>query len=212
MADNGPGIPEEIRSRVFDPFFTTKPTGSGTGIGLAVSRGIVEAHGGSLTLADPDGGGARFIMRLPLLPAGTTAPEQQEPAVAAPAAPEARSALIMDDEPEVVLILSEMLTAQGFRCDVVTSGQEAQERLGQRDYDAIICDVRLPGIDGPTLFAWMTAHKPHLCARTAFVTGDTLGPAAGKFLANVGRPLLEKPFVPAEVRRLIAELAPNGHN
>ena len=56
VADNGPGIADDVRSHVFEPFFTTKPVGAGTGVGLAVSRGIVEAHGGSLTLAPPDGG------------------------------------------------------------------------------------------------------------------------------------------------------------
>jgi two-component system NtrC family sensor kinase len=65
VADNGPGIPPNLRSRVFDPFFTTKPMGVGTGIGLSVSRGIVEAHGGSLTLA-PSERGATFLLRLPL--------------------------------------------------------------------------------------------------------------------------------------------------
>jgi signal transduction histidine kinase len=66
VADNGPGIADDIRSRVFDPFFTTKPVGSGTGIGLAMSRGIVEAHGGSVSLAPHTGDGACFVIRLPL--------------------------------------------------------------------------------------------------------------------------------------------------
>jgi two-component system NtrC family sensor kinase len=65
VSDNGPGVPEEISSRIFDPFFTTKKPGAGTGIGLAVSRGIAEAHGGSLTLT-PTTQGARFLLRLPL--------------------------------------------------------------------------------------------------------------------------------------------------
>jgi signal transduction histidine kinase len=61
VTDNGPGILDAVRSRVFDPFFTTKPVGSGTGIGLAVSRGIVEAHGGSLSLAPTDGEGGECL-------------------------------------------------------------------------------------------------------------------------------------------------------
>jgi two-component system NtrC family sensor kinase len=65
VSDNGPGVPEEICGRIFDPFFTTKKPGAGTGIGLAVSRGIAEAHGGSLTLT-PSTQGARFLLRLPL--------------------------------------------------------------------------------------------------------------------------------------------------
>lgn len=73
VIDNGPGVPEEIRSRIFDPFFTTKKPGAGTGIGLAVSRGIAEAHGGSLTLVSSAAGGAHFMLRLPLLDAQSAA-------------------------------------------------------------------------------------------------------------------------------------------
>ena len=66
VADNGPGIPEHLRARVFEPYFTTKPTGIGTGVGLAVSLGIVEAHGGTLTVDCPDEGGATFTIALPV--------------------------------------------------------------------------------------------------------------------------------------------------
>lgn len=205
VADNGPGIPEEIRPLVFDPFFTTKPIGVGTGIGLGVSRGIVEAHGGSLTLA-PSAVGARLVARLPLHPEDA-APDVEpgEPQTSAPSS-DKKSALIVDDEIEVGRLLSEMLAVQGLRCDLVSTGAAAQALLERRDYDAILCDVRMPDIDGPGLYAWMVEHRPNLCARTAFITGDTLGAAAGGFLTRVARPILEKPFVPTELRRLLAEL------
>ena len=209
VADNGPGIPANVRSRVFEPFFTTKPMGVGTGIGLAVSRGIVEAHGGSLTLA-PSDRGATFVLRLPPHDAGQATADNGSAALAK-SVHAGRSALIVDDEPDVGLVLSEMLSALGMRCDVVTSGEAAVERLKGRDYDAIICDVRLPGIDGPALYDWIAEHRPYLRVRTAFVTGDTLGQASERFLRQALRPLLEKPFLPADVRRLIDELLSTGH-
>ena len=209
VADNGPGVADQIRSLVFDPFFTTKPVGVGTGIGLGVSRGIVEAHGGTLTLAPSAGAGACFVLRLPLGSGESPAIELPEAAPAAAPSHGTRSALIVDDEEEVGRLLSEMLTAQGFRCEVATAGARAQILLTERDYDAILCDVRMPDIDGPALFAWIGGHKPHLRTRVAFITGDTLGAAASGFLAGIARPMLEKPFVPDELRALMRELVPD---
>jgi two-component system NtrC family sensor kinase len=208
IADNGPGVPANLRSRVFEPFFTTKKMGSGTGIGLAVSRGLVEAHGGSLTLATSDRG-ARFLLRLPLQQPSQISLDTDARPAPGPIRPE-RSALIVDDETEVGSILSEMLTALGMRCEVVISGNAAVKQLEERDYDVIISDVRMPGVDGPALYTWMAEHRPHLCARTAFATGDTLGPASDRFLTEVRRPLLEKPFLLSDVRRLIGELLSSG--
>jgi signal transduction histidine kinase len=65
VADNGPGIPTAVRGRIFDPFFSTKPVGTGTGIGLPISRGIAEAHGGSLQLEETAEDETRFVLRLP---------------------------------------------------------------------------------------------------------------------------------------------------
>ena len=66
VADNGPGVPQALRARVFEPYFTTKATGMGTGVGLAVSLGIVETHGGSLIVEQAPGGGAAFVVALPV--------------------------------------------------------------------------------------------------------------------------------------------------
>ena len=66
VADDGHGIDPAIRAKIFDPFFTTKPIGQGTGLGLSISHGIVQAHGGGIEVESPPGGGARFLVRLPL--------------------------------------------------------------------------------------------------------------------------------------------------
>jgi signal transduction histidine kinase len=66
IADNGCGIPEEVRARIFDPFFTTKPVGEGTGLGLSMSLGIVSDHGGRIELESAPGEGSRFRVILPV--------------------------------------------------------------------------------------------------------------------------------------------------
>jgi PAS domain S-box-containing protein len=207
VSDNGPGVADDIRSRVFDPFFTTKSVGSGTGIGLAVSRGIVEAHGGSLSLAPPAGEGACFVVRMPL--AHESMPlSQPDAATGAPetASPIMQTALVVDDEPDIGALLAEMLQKLGYCFEMKTSGEAAQAALTQRDYDVVLCDLRLPGLDGPALYDWMTEYRPHLCARTVFITADMLSVSSHRFLARAGRPVLEKPFVPAELRQLLAQL------
>ena len=65
ISDTGPGIPEHIREKIFEPFFTTKPVGSGTGLGLAIAYSVVQAHSGTLTVEEADGGGACFVIGIP---------------------------------------------------------------------------------------------------------------------------------------------------
>ncbi len=203
VADNGPGVPEALREQIFDPFFTTKPAGIGMGIGLAVSRSIVEVHGGTLTLQEAESGGACFVIRLPR---HASSEAVAEVATTGPLVGRRQPALVLDDEAEIAVLLADMLAREGYDSDVVDSGEAALQLLASGDYALILCDLRMPGIDGPAVFEWISQHRPHLCQRVGFVTGDTLGSAAESFLARAGRPVLEKPFMPSSVRQLLAEI------
>lgn len=200
IADNGPGVPEPIRSRIFDPYFTTKPVGGGTGVGLAVSLGIVDGHGGTLTVACPPSGGAMFEVRLPV---HAVDPNTERIALGAaePLGNGKRRFLIVDDEPELGLLLADILREDAALIDVASSGREALERLRERDYDTILTDLRMPEMDGPELYRQIEQRWPKLAARVVFISGDALSPSLQRFLAETDRPLIEKPFAPAEVRQ-----------
>jgi two-component system NtrC family sensor kinase len=208
VTDNGPGVPEALRARVFDPFFTTRQEGGGTGVGLSLCRGIVSAHGGTIELTETHGGGATVRV---LLPPGLPGDRMHEPAEVEPPAPlvvrRVRSALVVDDEEEVAAVLAEVLRGDGFAVETVADGLAARERLGTRSYDVVLSDLRMPGLDGAELHAWLAEAQPALAARVVFITGDRLGTGAEAMLAATGQPVLTKPFAPAEVRRVVRVVA-----
>lgn len=207
IADSGPGIPDDIARRIFEPFFTTKEQGEGTGLGLSFSQGLAEAHGGRLVLR-PHVGGACFRLTLPvdadrILPRVILAE-------AAPAARPDQRALVVDDEEEIAESLADILTLQGVACEIATSGATACTMLVGGNYDFVLSDLRMPHMDGPALYAWVLRERPDLAGRMGFVTGDTLGAKGARFLADVARPVLEKPFTAEKVRLFLAEIGTSG--
>ena len=210
--DNGPGVSEAIRGRVFDPLFTTKPQGAGTGIGLAVSRGLVEAHGGSLRLDDAPEGGARFTILLPYEPVVQGMEEIRETIAPAPRALPAQHVLVVDDDVAIAELLAEVAGRIGYVTTRARNGEDAKVKIAAQGghFDAILCDIRMPSGDGPAFYDWLQDHYAPLTKRVGFVTGDTLGPLAGRFLAGSGCPVLEKPFSPEEIRTFLAHLTNAG--
>ncbi|HYI41846.1 MAG TPA: PAS domain S-box protein [Allosphingosinicella sp.] len=206
VTDTGAGVPEKLKGRIFDPFFTTKPQGVGTGVGLSFSHGIVEAHGGTITL-EPSRRGAHFRIALPA--AASESGPVAVPIAAETVAETARGggrALVVEDEADVAETLRELLEREGYEVTVAGNGSAALMALDRGEYDLILSDLRMPGVSGPDLHARLAETKPHLIERMGFVTGDTLGSSMDDFLRACGRPVLEKPFSKVGVRCLIASI------
>ena len=207
VADNGPGIPEHLRARVFEPYFTTKPTGQGTGMGLAVSHGIVEAHGGTLRLDCPEMGGAVFTITLPVIPWDAS---RVDPGPSPESSANSRKILIVDDEAEIRETLAEILAGAHHRVTTASSGREALARMAAEHYDVVLTDVRMPDLDGRALYREIERRWPERAAHVVFVSGDTLASTLRVFAAESGCPVIEKPFLPSDVRRIVAEMDIDG--
>ena len=200
VRDTGPGIPPQIRPRIFEPFFTTKPSGQGTGLGLSLCQGIVEEHGGAITVESGPGRGATFLIELPMVTPPVAATKAAPAEVPPPLTP--KTILVVDDESEIAAVLAEMLQRAGHRVDVAANGAEALEMLERRGYDLILTDTKMPVLDGVEFYRALERRFPQLCRRLIFVTGDVLDPEKRDFLASTGAPCLPKPFDLDEVRRV----------
>ncbi|PYM32525.1 MAG: hypothetical protein DME17_20455 [Candidatus Rokuibacteriota bacterium] len=201
VADTGPGVPPEVRSRIFDPFFTTKPTGEGTGLGLSLCQGIIEGHAGSIWLADSTGRGAVFVIELPAKETPATVQSRAERDLSTTIG--GRVVLIIDDEPEILELLVDVLRSDGLEAETACSGASAKEKLRERTFDLVLSDVRMPELDGAGLYRELERIDPNLTSRFVFMTGDSLSAETRQFIERVGALSLSKPFSPDEVRRVV---------
>ncbi|MGQ2979559.1 MAG: PAS domain S-box protein [Polaromonas sp.] len=156
VRDRGPGIPEEFRKRIFQKFSQADASDTrakgGTGLGLNISRAIVERLGGSIGFSTEAGAGTTFFFELPewkepaMAPASATAP------VAAPSGGVARPrVLVCEDDPDIARLIVLMLDRGGFDADEAHNAAQAQARLALRAYAAMTVDLSLPDADGLTL-------------------------------------------------------------
>src|SRR5882724_7262341 len=201
VADSGPGVPADVRGRIFDPFFTTKAPGQGTGLGLSLCRGIVDAHEGVLRLESTPGGGATFVIELPSGGPAETADAHRAETGLEP--PPRRTILVVDDEPDVAELLTEALLLDGHRVDTVNSGAAALTRILDTSYDLMFSDMKMPGMSGIELYEEVARRRPGLERRMIFVTGDNLNLGTKQFLDRTGAVSVSKPFHVDAIRRLV---------
>jgi signal transduction histidine kinase/BarA-like signal transduction histidine kinase len=209
--DNGPGIPPEMKTRIFDPFFTTKEVGKGTGLGLTVAYAIAQEHGGRIRVDSPvlpaddrhPAHGTSFVLELPV--SGQATPRPQRPLAPPTDAVRGATVLLVEDEKALATAVSDALRDAGLKVDHAGDGQEALARIRSTTYDAIICDLKMPRVDGMTLYRAIAAATPALARRVIFVTGDVAGTDAERFLEDSGCAWLAKPFRLGELLRVVRE-------
>lgn len=204
VIDNGDGVPENIRDNIFDPFFTTKKVGEGTGMGLSLVRGIVKSHGGVIDLVQNGGSGGHFRVSVPHIGRVLSRDERGIDDVSKEVK---QQILIVDDEPDVLSALEDILRLQGHDVLAVKSGEEALNALGDRKFDGMLSDIRMPEMDGEQLFAAIQQGHPDMVEHIAFITGNDLSDQTKAFLDTCNRPYLGKPFIPEEVANLVLQIS-----
>jgi PAS domain S-box-containing protein len=205
VSDDGPGIAPKIASRIFDPFFTTKQPGFGTGLGLSIVYGIVHQHNGEVTFENQPGGGARFVVELPVVavPNSLRPPLLLEPATRSGASPMGRI-LVVEDEPTVAQLVVDVLREEGHEAEAVLDSQQGLTRVSRGHYDLVICDLRMPRLDGAAFYDALVRTGSPVRDRIIFITGDTLSPRTLEFLERNKLPYLAKPFLVEEIKLAVS--------
>lgn len=188
VADNGPGVPADVRTRLFAPFVTSKGD-RGTGLGLYISRQIVRGAGGDLVHEARPEGGSVFVVRLPRTAEAAAAaaaevapPEPAAPAPAPAAAPGAApppaatlaglAVLIVEDEVAIRRVLERFLRGHGAAVTTAADGRDALGRLRELTPDVVLMDLKMPGMSGAALYDVLRRERPELAARTLVWSGD----------------------------------------
>ncbi|MFI5324243.1 MAG: GAF domain-containing protein, partial [Thermodesulfobacteriota bacterium] len=207
VSDTGAGIPEDIRRKIFDPFFTTKPTGLGTGLGLSVSYGIMKEHDGDITIDSEPGRGASFTVRLPVRDYRDYLLLDEDEAENGRSESDAalrkdRMVLIVDDDDLVSALISGILESDGYDVEIANNGEKALSKIGSRTYSFIVCDIKMPQMNGKEFYCRVSEMNEKLAGRMIFMTGDSSAETL-EFIESTGNRFLPKPFKIDEFKEAI---------
>ena len=214
VEDTGVGIPPDLLSRIFEPFYTTKGRlgeshQAGTGLGLAVSQGIIAAHGGTITAHSRPGMGTRFELRLAAAQGGTTAadPEPQKLELQ-PCRSRKGAILVADDEGDLREILVTALTRNGYEVIAAADTDEALRALSQRSFGLVISDLLMPGGGGRALLkaARELADSPPV----VIVTGREEDHILDELRAAGAAHCLRKPVMLPDLLAMVKNMVASG--
>ncbi len=193
VRDRGPGIPDSLRPHLFQPFQQGDASAAkqhqGTGLGLAICARLAKLHGGSLEALDRDGGGLVMRLRLPAAAEATEPRSTATRTVERPGSGE-RRVLVIDDDPRVAHVLSELLARRGMALTIATTGHEGLARAAARPPDLAIVDMRLPDTTGREVVAKLRADHPDL--PILVLTAEDLAPHDVDAVKALGAQLARK--------------------
>lgn len=204
IVDTGSGMTEDTMEKIFNPFFTTKKQGSGTGLGLPITLGIVKNHGGTVSIDSAPGKGTRVQVYIPIqenpdsLYAPCTVEEEPETING--------TVLIIDDEPDFLEMASEILKTKGCGTIQAIGASNAIKafRIHGNDIDLVILDMKMPDMDGTELFHALRKIKPDL--KVLVCSGYSDDGKVGKLIREGARGFLQKPFNSAQLVRSVSDL------
>ncbi len=206
IADNGPGLVQEVIERIFQPFVTTKPVGQGTGLGLAISYGIVMQHGGTMLFASELDRGVTFRVVLPINIETRVRPKSEQLI-----APIHSSGIIMvvDDERDILDVITRLLSTKGYIVTPVSNARQALELLQRQPCDLILCDIKMPDMDGIMFFEAFQELKIAPRPQLLIMTGDTSNARTDQFLQQHRFAVLHKPFTSNELLQAVTHALGN---
>jgi signal transduction histidine kinase/ActR/RegA family two-component response regulator len=189
VRDTGEGMDPEAVARAVEPFFTTKATGRGTGLGLSVSLGIIQSHGGHLKLTSEVGVGTTAIIHLPLV--SKVSPRAPVPLASTPSGLE--TVLVVDDEPAVLRTSRRILERAGYRVAEAASGREGVERYRAQAevIDLVLLDMMMPDLEGGEVFDLLRAQDPTV--RVLLCSGFSQQGAADRLIQRGAMGFVDKP-------------------
>jgi len=215
VEDDGCGMVPEIHDHIFDPFFTGRPTWQGTGLGLSISHSIIEQHDGEIDVESEVGRGTTMRVLLPLAVAeqpskqpGDSQLEAPPSAVVSEMAASSEPAgrfLVIDDEADILNLVSVVLTKTGASVVTLQDSARLESVLNEGTFDAVLCDLKMPGKDGLWVLRTLREKQPELARKFLLMTGNLADADKARIdLEDV--PVLPKPFTLAGLRTMVREI------
>ncbi len=212
VEDNGPGVPPDLVGKIFEPFFTTKEVGTGTGLGLSIAHSIMTEHKGRIFYQTSSLGGAGFVLEFPAAssPHRRGTARKARPRSSLPRPP--RHGPPRNREKSWCSTMknpSPKCSAKCWACwatrpTLCHAAADALELLDRQEFDLIISDFRMPGINGRQFYELVAQKNRRWRAGIIFLTGDVVNEETLAFLKSIGNPHIAKPFNLTNVKAIVA--------